>query len=312
MRCLLFLALLLPGCATAQPAEPAKRVALTFDDVPRHAGAWFTPDERTEKLIEELAKAGVEQAAFFVTPGNLDKPDGAGGEARIAHYVAAGHVIANHSFSHQWLSRTDTDAYIADLDQAAAWLEGREGYRPWYRYPYLDHGRRDLAKRKAVEDALAERGLTDGHVTIDNYDWALDGLANKAKRAGRDVDLPALCDLYVETLVDTSDFYDAMARTHMGRSPAHVLLLHETDIAANCMGTLVDAYEQAGWEIVTADEAYADPLFGEKIDSPFMGGGHVSAHAHAAGTAARDLIHERTDEKVLEQLFEERVMKNDD
>ena len=108
--------------------------------------------------------------------------------------------------------------------------------------------------------------------------------------------------------MQASEFSDAMARESMGRSPAHVLLLHETDIAANCMGTLVSAYTDAGWEIITVDEASEDPMFGAQLASPFMGGGHVSAHAHAAGRPARDLIHERTDEKVLAALFEERVI----
>ena len=298
--------------ALAHPVEPAKRVALTFDDVPRHAGAWFTPDERTAKLIDELDKAGVEQAAFFVTPGNLEKEHGTGGEARIASYVAAGHVIANHSNSHLWSSRTDTADYLADIDKAAEWLEGRDGYRPWYRFPYLDEGGRDLDKRDAYRAGLAERGLMNGYVTIDNYDWALDGFANRAKRDGREVSEAKLCALYAETLVDTSNFYDDIARAHLQRSPAHVLLLHETDIAANCIGTLVAAYRADGWEIVTADEAFDDPIAHIEPDTWFLGSGRIAAIAHVNGVAPRELVHERTDEQELERLFEERVMGNDD
>ena len=104
MRLVLFL-LLLIGSLSAAHAQ--KRIALSFDDVPRQAGAFYTPDERASALIEALRNGGVEQAAFFVTTGHLAKPHGAGGEARIAAYVAAGHVIANHSHSHLWLHRTD-------------------------------------------------------------------------------------------------------------------------------------------------------------------------------------------------------------
>src|SRR5688500_19554140 len=90
----------------AAPAAAQKRVALSFDDVPRAPGAFMTPDERTTALIAALDRAGVRQAAFFVTTGNLDQPFGSGGEARIAAYARAGHVIANHSHSHRWLHRT--------------------------------------------------------------------------------------------------------------------------------------------------------------------------------------------------------------
>jgi peptidoglycan/xylan/chitin deacetylase (PgdA/CDA1 family) len=64
----------------------------------------LTPDERARELIAALRRGGVRQAGFFVATGNLERPAGAGGEARIAGYVAAGHVIANHS--HRWPHRT--------------------------------------------------------------------------------------------------------------------------------------------------------------------------------------------------------------
>ncbi|WP_260483546.1 polysaccharide deacetylase family protein [Sphingomicrobium flavum] len=300
---------ILIGALSMAHAEP-KRVAISFDDIPRHAGAFFTPDERTDRLIAEMEQAGIEQAAFFVTPGNLAKTEG--GEARIDAYVASGHVIANHSWSHNWLRRTETADYITDIDKAAHWLEGRAGLRPWYPYPYLDHGGRDLEKRDAVRAHLSASGLKVGYVTIDNYDWALDGLANAAKREGRDVDMTALCDLYAETLVSASEYSNDIARRHLNRSPAHMLLLHETDIAANCIGTLASAYRAAGWQIITADEAYADPIAQIEPDTWFLGSGRVAAIAHVGGDAPRDLVHERTDEAVLERLFEQSVMKNGD
>ena len=157
-----FLFLLLVLLFTVAPASAAKRIALSFDDVPRAPGAFLTSDERTRRLIAALDRAGVEQAAFFVTTGNLERPHGAGGEARIAAYVEAGHVIANHSHSHWWLHRTAAEAYVADLDRAAAWLRGRPGYRPWYRFPFLDEGRQERERREAVRAALRERGLRNG------------------------------------------------------------------------------------------------------------------------------------------------------
>ena len=87
----------------ASPALAQKRIALSFDDVPRQAGAFFTPDERTRELIAALQRGGVRQAGFFVTTGNLERPHGVGGEARIDAYVGAGQIIANHSATHPWL-----------------------------------------------------------------------------------------------------------------------------------------------------------------------------------------------------------------
>jgi peptidoglycan/xylan/chitin deacetylase (PgdA/CDA1 family) len=304
-RIVTFLAAIL---ALAAPAAAQKRIALSFDDVPRHAGAFFTPDERTTALIAALDQAGVEQAAFFVTTGNLDLPHGAGGEDRVAAYVAAGHVIANHSQGHFWLHRTPTEDYIADLDRAAAWLAGRPGYRPWFRFPYLDEGREDVARRDALRAALRERGLANGYVTVDTYDWFLDDMVNEATAAGRNIDRDGLRDLYVESLVGAANFAEAIAVDTLGRSPAHVILLHETDIAALYIDDAVAALRADGWEIVTADEAFSDPIAAIEPDTSFLGAGRIAGIAHARGRPAAELVSQWTEEAVLSRLFSERVL----
>ena len=302
------LLLVLVALLLAVPATAQKRIALSFDDVPRQAGAFFTPDERTRELIAALQRGGVRQAGFFVTTGNLERPHGAGGEARIDAYVAAGHVIANHSAAHPWLHRTEVEEYIGGIDRAEAWLRGRPGYRPWFRFPFLDEGRRDLVRRDAVRAALRERGLRNAYVTVDNYDWHLDALASAARREGRSMGMAALRQLYVETLVGASNFTDRIAVETIGRSPAHVLLLHETDLAAMFVDDLAAALRADGWEIVTIDEAYRDPIAATEPDTWFLNAGRVAALAHIAGREPRTLFHERTDEDVLSRLFAEHVL----
>jgi peptidoglycan/xylan/chitin deacetylase (PgdA/CDA1 family) len=302
-----FLALVLALLASPASAQDAKRIAISFDDIPRHPGGFMTPDERAIALIAGLHAAGVEQAAFFVTTGNLEDDYGKGGEARIRAYVAAGHVIANHSHSHSWLWNDDPAAYVADLDKAEAWLAGRPGKRPWYRFPYLDEGR-DPERRDALRAALRQRGLLNGYVTVDNWDWQIDTLASQAIAAGRTIDRAALGRLFVETIVSTANFNDEVARETLGRSPVHVLLLHETDLNALFIADLVAGLEADGWQIVTMDEAYADPIAGIEPDTLYLGGGRVSALAAAAGRDPETLVHERTNEAELTRLFEERVV----
>lgn len=303
----LLAAFLLVLTAFPSSAQEGKRIALSFDDVPRQAGGFMTPDQRTIALIAGLHEAGVEQAGFFVTTGNLEKDDGKGGAARIRAYVAAGHVIGNHSHSHGWLWNGDVAAYIADLDRAEAWLADKPGKRPWYRFPYLDEGR-DPARRDALRAALRERGLSNAYVTVDNYDWAIDGLATKAVREGRALDRGALRDFYVETVVDTAEFNDRIARETLGRSPAHVLLLHETDLNALFIVDLVKGLRAAGWTIIPIDAAYRDPIAALEPDTVYLGGGRVAALANVAGRNPASLVHERTDEAELARLFEERVV----
>jgi peptidoglycan/xylan/chitin deacetylase (PgdA/CDA1 family) len=291
----------------ANPVNAQKRIAISFDDIPRHAGGFMTPDERAIALIAGMAEAGIEQAGIFVTTSNLEDSDGEGGEARIRAYAAAGHAIANHSHGHLWYHQTEIADYIADVEQAEAWLADMPGKRPWFRFPYLDEGR-DLERRDAMREALADRGLTNGYVTIDDYDWYLDGLATEAIAEGKQIDMDALRDLYVETMVLTANFYEDMALETLGRAPAHVLLLHETDIAALFITDLAEGLRADGWTIITMDEAYRDPIAHMEPDTLYLGGGRVAALAAENGAEPADLVFERTDEAELSRLFEERVL----
>lgn len=306
----LSMSLLLSACATAAPAPATeqKRIALTFDDVPRRRGAFMTPDARGAKLIAALKRARVAQAAFFVTPGNLANPDGQGGERRIAAYTAAGHVIANHSFSHPQLTAVAAADYLADIDRAEAWLEGRKGRRPWFRFPLLNEGRSDKAKRDAVRAGLKARALRNGYVTVDGSDWNMEALAANAVKAGKTIDMAALRDLYVETHVEAADYNDDLARRTIGRSPAHVLLLHETDLAALFIPDLVAGLRKAGWTIVTADKAFADPLAAAMPDVPSAQGTLTEALAWEKGLPA-PRWYARASPRVANPLFAERVLK---
>lgn len=290
--------------ALAPAAIAQKRIALTFDDTPRGVGAFFSKQERAKRLIAGLRKARVAQAAFFVNPGKVENPADA---ALVDSYVRAGHVIADHSFSHPHLNQLTAADYLADIDKAEAWLKPRHGYRPWFRFPFLDEGGRDKAKRDAVRAALAARGLTNGYVTAEGSDWNIEQLTVKAKRAAKTIDMAALRDLYVETHVQAADFADGLMIKTIGRSPPHVMLLHETDIAALYVADLVKALRADGWEIVTADTAYADPLKTAAPDVPSAHGTLTELLAWEKGLPA-PRWYERNDITLANRLFAERVL----
>jgi len=283
--------------------EPVlKRIALSFDDAPKGDGAAFSGEQRTAALIEALRSAQVGPVVFFVKTDHLRA---SGGVARIQRYADAGHLIANHTHSHAWLSRTDTDKYIADIDKAEALLAGFSNRRAWMRFPYLDEGR-PLAKRDAVRAALNERGLMNGYVTVDNYDWYLDQKWNEAVRAGRSVDLKALGGAYVDLLLGAVEFYDDIAVNTFGRSPAHILLLHENDMAAMFVGDLVAALRETGWTIVSPDEAYEDPLNAMVPKTLINRQGRVAALAVDAGLDPRTLTHLAIEEDQIDAMLLER------
>ncbi|UZK67550.1 polysaccharide deacetylase family protein [Sphingomonas sp. M1-B02] len=307
-RLFLFLAasmLLVRADAMAQSAGvPAKRIALTFDDAPRAPGAFLTPDERGKRLLAALRAAGVRQVAFFVNPGAVK---GEADTARLSGYAAAGHVLANHSFTHPHLKSTDAAAYLADIDKAETWLKGRPGYRPWFRFPFLDEGGPDKAKRDAVRAGLKARGLQNGYVTVDGSDWNMEQLTIDAVKAGKTIDRAALRDLYVETHVESANFAHGLMQQAIGRAPAQVMLLHETDLAALYIGDLIAALRKDGWEIISPDRAYADPIHEAMPDTPWAAGTLTEALAWEKKLPA-PRWYARNDTKIANALFAARVL----
>lgn len=294
------------GVAAAAVAPAKKRISFSFDDLPRGAGAFLTPDERTTKLIAALKEAGVQQVAFYVNPGRIT---GAGDRdlRHVEEYVAAGHVIGDHTFSHMHLTTTSADNFLADIDKSQAWLKGRPGYRPWFRFPFLDEGGPNKEKRDAVRAGLKARGLRNAYTTIDGLDWNMDGQAIAAKKAGKPIDMAALRDLYVETMVQSADFSDDLMTRAIGRPAPHVLLLHETDIAALFIGDLVKALRADGWEIVTADQTYADPVYLSQPDIAWTAGTLDEQLAWVKRLSA-PRWYDRNDIKVANALFAQRVL----
>ena len=291
-RCLAqFVALLVLILAanTARAGESPKRIAFTFDDAPRSAGALMSAEERTTMLLDSLAKGEVEGAMFFATTRNLERR-GEEGERRLRQYVEAGHTLANHTHTHASVNRTSAEDFLEDVAEAKRRLEPFPGNTPYFRFPYLDEGDTE-AKRDAVRAGLEKMGLAQGYVTVDNYDWYLQALFDEAIRAGVPMDLDGWKSLYVEMLVSAVRHYDAMAVESLGRSPAHVLLLHENDLAALFIDELAAAIRDEGWEIIPAVEAYEDPLARMEPDTMRLSQGRVAAHASIAGVPDERLRH---------------------
>lgn len=306
------LAIAAAGSVSAQQAPaadidrsdpPRREIALSFDDAPRPDGKLLSGSARTARLIEALDRAKVKGAGFFVLTGNISKTDD--GAERLKAYQRAGHVLANHTHTHPSLNRTDIEFFLSDVDKATEVLSDFGDKPDLFRFPYLREGDTGV-KHDAAQDGLADRGLRNAYVTVDNYDWYLQALVDEAVAAGHVPDRSVLAQTYVELLVDAVEFYDAVAQRTLGRSPRHVLLLHENDLAALFVDDLVVRLRELGWTIIPIAEAYEDEIAKSAPDTLFNNQGRVAALANAAGVEARDLIHVAEDEDYLRRLFQDR------
>lgn len=288
---------------TTAIADQAARgqIALTFDDAPTGQGTILSGTQRTQMLIEGLSKGGVSGAMFFVLTGNIGDTSDA---ARLRAYTDAGHVLANHSHSHPWLRESEPATYLQDIDRAADILSEYESVAAFFRFPYLDEGNTP-DRRLDVQDGLRARGLQNGYVTVDTYDWYMQSMLNDSMSAGHDVDMDILGTVYVDVLMQGIEFYDDIAQAQLGRSPRHVVLLHENDLAALFVPQLIAALRADGWDIIPAQDAFDDPISQITPATEFNGQGRIAAIAYTQGIPPRDLVSPMEEEHLLQQIFRE-------
>ncbi len=287
-------------------ANAEKRIVLSYDDPPRGDGHLYTGDERTALLIKALKGADTGPVLFFVSTQGIESS--ATGRQRLEAYADAGHVLANHSHAHMWAHQTPVDTYLDDVDKAAAYLSEMPNTRPWFRFPFLDEGRQP-EKISALAEGLAARGLSNGYVTVDTYDWHLERRFQAALKSNQPIDYEALGRLYVRLSLESAEYYDQIARETLGESPVHVLLLHENDIAARFAEDLVRALRDAGWEIVHPDTAYDDPL--PEPLTRLTGQGRVAALAIDQGRSPKSITHWGIDAEAIDAEIEKNNLFGD-
>lgn len=244
------------GQSTAANPKPAGQIAFSFDDAPWGQGGILTGPERTDSLIKKLADLKIDQVVFFCVTARLGYHQG---HQRLERYAAAGHLLGNHTHSHVRPSDHEAGGYIADVKEAHDSLQQFPTFVPWFRYPWLDEGRTSQA-RDNIRAALDSLGYRNGYVTVDTWDWYLAQRFRLARREGKSIDLEKLGNLYVEMVWRAIVFYDSLAREILHRSPKHVLLLHENDLAALYIDNLVQRIRSHGWQIISPSEAYRDSL----------------------------------------------------
>jgi peptidoglycan-N-acetylglucosamine deacetylase len=185
----------------------AREIALTFDDAPLADAVLMTGAERANKLIKALKEAKVPDALFFVTTSNITEQN----RSRLTQYTWAGFHLSNHSHSHLSASKLGVNDYLSDAYKAHLILKDFEHCLPYHRFPYLHYGT-DAAAIEKLQAGLSELGYKDGYVTVDNFDWAINSILVKAAEEKKTIDYAKASSLYVDTLEQSIEFFDAIAQ----------------------------------------------------------------------------------------------------
>lgn len=278
----------------------AGEIALSFDDAPTADSALMTGSERTHKIISALKSREISDVLMFVTTGNIRAED----KIRLNQYTAAGFHLGNHSHLHQSANKLSLKEFSKDLQQAKALLAGYDNTLALYRFPYLHYGEHHEAIT-ARQKVLEQTGYANGYVTVDTFDWYISAALNAAKEKDLQINFARAQEIYVEEIWNAIVFYDKIAQKVLGRSPKHILLLHENDSSAMFLSALIDRIRQEGWKIIPPQEAYQDPIANAFPETDFHKQGRVAAIAHAKGLKSNELRHVSESTEYIDKRFKE-------
>jgi len=129
----------------------SRQLALTYDDGPN--------DPHTQRLMEVLARHGVQATFFLIGRYVKERPEIA------REIVQAGHVVGNHTFSHPLLTFKSAAEIRRELAQCRSALEDALGqHSNLFRPPFG-------GRRPAVLRVARELGLEPIMWNVTGYDW---------------------------------------------------------------------------------------------------------------------------------------------
>ena len=247
--------------ATATPANETARlqVAITVDDLPVHGPAFEGIDREAiaERLLAAFAAHRVAPVHGFVNGKRVD--DDPRTAVILRRWLAEGHALGNHTWSHPSLNRTALPEYLADIERGEAILIRLGALGDWkpFRYPFLFEGD-TLAKRDGVRAFLRERGYTIAPVSIDANDWAYNPPFGRCVELGDQAMANRLVAELVDGHVAELRSMRRLTRALVGREIKHILLLHIGAADAAAIDALLTAYEREGVEWIDLRAALED------------------------------------------------------
>ena len=251
----IFLSLLLT-ISLASYGQPS--ISFTFDDGSTSDRPGYPFEEWNEMLLDKLDKADV-QAVFFIKAGGLVNKKG---KYLLNSWNERGHKIGNHTYTHPNFNREDISVadFKRELLKTDSLIRNYSNYVKLFRFPYLKEGG-STPKVDSIRKILKHYQYSNGHVTIDASDWYIDSRLRKRLKGNPDANIDEFKSYYLQHLYDRAIYYEELSFSLTGRHIDHTLLLHHNLSAALFMDDLIEMFRSKGWKIMSAHQAFDDPIF---------------------------------------------------
>jgi peptidoglycan-N-acetylglucosamine deacetylase len=239
----------------------SKSIALTFDDGPDMADATgLSAAERNAAILSQLADAHI-KSILFVTRTDADKER----NDLIRQWGKDGHRIGNHTATHPNFEEASLSDYEQEFRACDKAIRNMPGFTRRFRFPYLKEGN-TVEKRDGFRTFLDSNEYKPGPVSVDASDWYYSKRLRDRLAKERKADRLPYRDAYLRHLYDRAEYYDGLSRAVLGRSVAHVLLLHHNLINALFLKDVVQMFRDKDWTIIDSETAFQDPVYGMRPD----------------------------------------------
>jgi peptidoglycan/xylan/chitin deacetylase (PgdA/CDA1 family) len=254
--CMMLAALLLPSLARSQS------IALTFDDGPNMAdNVGLSAANRNEAILRQLAEAHL-KSILFVTRTDAD----AKRNDLIRQWGLAGHQIGNHTATHPDLDEVSLADFEQDVLTCDKAIRDMPGFTRRFRFPYLKEGN-IVGKRDGFRAFLDSNAYKVGAVSVDASDWYYSQRLSERLKGNPSAETRPYKEAYLRHLYERAQYYDGLSRTVLGRSVAHVLLLHHNLINALFLKDVIQMFKDKDWTLIDSEAAFADPVYGLRPDT---------------------------------------------
>jgi peptidoglycan/xylan/chitin deacetylase (PgdA/CDA1 family) len=234
----------------------AQSIAFTFDDGPDMSdGTGLSASARNASILRQLGEAHL-KSILFVTRTDTN-------EARnrlIRQWGIEGHQIGNHTANHPNFDEVSLKIFGQELLACDKAIRDMPGFTKRFRFPYLKEGD-TVEKRDGFRAFLDANRYAAGPVSVDASDWYYSRRLSARLSRTPNADRIPYRDAYLRHLYDRAQYYDELSRAVLGRSVAHVLLLHHNLINALFLRDVIEMFRGKGWTIIDSEVAFQDPVY---------------------------------------------------
>jgi peptidoglycan/xylan/chitin deacetylase (PgdA/CDA1 family) len=186
-------------------------------------------------------------------------PDGA---KVLKEWTDAGHLVANHTWSHPDLHRVPAQKYILEIEKNDQLLTTgfKNEFIRLFRYPFLHEGE-TLEKRNLVREALKSTGYQIAQVTVDFNDYLWNEPYLRCLKIRNSSKLQWLEKTFLSESAENLRGAEILARLLFDHPIKQIALVHPFELDSMKLDQMLTEWARTGVKFIPLRDAMKDPIY---------------------------------------------------